>query len=72
MKRHLENALNQFAEGMAIAERARAVLKSRYGFTDQQIGRITLQRQRRTPMQQLAAATLAAKQKLNAKARKQP
>ena len=70
MKPYLENAFNEFARGMAISERARSVLKSRYGFTDQQIGLITLKRQRRTPMQQLAAATLAAKQRLNARKQK--
>lgn len=69
MNPDLAKQFDAFAEGMAIAERARAVLKARYGFTDQQIGLITLKRQRRTPMQQLAAATLAAKQRLNAKRR---
>jgi hypothetical protein len=57
-------ALASFDEAMRIAERHRHEMKTRFGFTDEQIGSAVMARrakQRGGPMKQLARATLAAK-----------
>lgn len=59
--------LDQFAKAVTEAERHRRVLQQRFGLTNKQIGLFVMERQRRTPLQQLAQATLAAKQRLQAK-----
>lgn len=60
------DALDAFDKAMQIAERHRSTLKQTYGLTDAQIGMMTLARRRkpRSTMGQFAAATLAAKQRL--------
>ncbi len=42
MNPNLAAVLDQFASAMADAQRARTILKKRYGLTDRQIGEITL------------------------------
>jgi hypothetical protein len=57
--------LNAFADAIAEAERHRAILHNRFGLSDRQIGMMTLARRKpRNVMSDFAAATLAAKLKL--------
>jgi hypothetical protein len=57
--------LNAFADAIAEAEKHRAILRNRFGLSDRQIGMMTLARRKpRNVMSAFAAATLAAKLKL--------
>ena len=67
MHPELAAVIDRFGAAMAEAERHRTILRNRYGLSDRQIGLFTLHRQRRSPMQQLAAATNIARQRLAAK-----
>jgi hypothetical protein len=56
--------LNAFADAIAEAEKHRAILRKRFGLTDRQIGSMILARREPRTMSDFAAATLAAKLKL--------
>jgi hypothetical protein len=57
--------LDAFALAMAVAEKHRAILRTRFGLTDQQIGMMTVARRKpRNVMSDFAVATLAAKTRL--------
>lgn len=57
-------ALDAFGRAMVEAERHRAILRKRFGLTDQQIGMMTLARRERSPMSEYKKAVLAAKRRL--------
>ena len=59
-------ALAGFDNAMAVAEKYRRELKTRFGFDDATIGRLVLARRgkARGPYGELAKATLAAKQRM--------
>jgi len=57
--------LDEFGRAVAEAEKHRAILRKRFGLTDHQIGMMTMARRKpRNAMSDFAAATLAAKTKL--------
>jgi hypothetical protein len=57
-------ALDEFGRAMAVAETHRAFLRKNCGLTDRQIGQMVLARRKPRTMSDFAAATLAAKLKL--------
>jgi hypothetical protein len=60
--------LDAFANAIAVAEKHRAILRTRYGLSDSQIGSMVIARRKpRNVMSNFAAATLAAKAKLEAR-----
>jgi hypothetical protein len=57
--------LDAFALAVAVAEKHRAILRTRYGLSDSQIGSMVIARRKpRNVMSGFAAATLAAKTRL--------
>jgi hypothetical protein len=56
-------ALASFDAAMRIADRHRHELKTRFGFTDQQIGLAVLARRKTNQYRELAKAVVAAKQR---------
>jgi len=57
--------LNAFADAIAEAEKHRAILRKRFGLTDHQIASMVIARRKpRNVMSDFAAATLAAKLRL--------
>jgi hypothetical protein len=64
MKR-LDAALAGFDAAMKVADKHRRELKTRYGFTDKQIGLAVLARRKSGPYRRLAMATLRAKTRMD-------
>lgn len=59
-----DKALAAFDDAMRVAEKHRHELKTRFGFTDPQIGLAVLARRKSNPYRELAKATAAAKSRM--------